>query len=101
MAQIHENNKPFVCSSCPIRFNSKTEFDRHFVKVHGSNKPFQCPFCPVLMKVRFGNKSELKIHLTRVHEGKEFDIQDAYLTTDGLKNNSQSNQDISEVILPD
>ena len=22
MAQIHENNKPFVCSSCPIRFNS-------------------------------------------------------------------------------
>ena len=78
---------------CPIKFGSRIELNKHVVKAH--EKTNICPFCSIW----FGTIYGLNTHLKRVHEGKESNIQDAYLTSDDMINNS--NQDISEMILPD
>ena len=65
---VHEKNKPyrwtFQCTICQSKFDSKSEFDRHFATVHDKNTPYGCS---IFFKV-LDAKAIVKEHITRVHE---------------------------------
>ena len=94
VSRVHQE---FKCSICFKVFGEKATLIRHSSYVHEKNMPYQCPFCPVT----FGYRNDFDKHLTKFHKGKELSSQDAYQKVDDMLNNSNSLQDISEMILPD
>ena len=94
VSKVHEE---FKCSICFKVFGEKATLIRHSSYVHEKNMPYQCPFCPVT----FGYRNYFDKHLTMFHKGKELSSQDAYQKVHDMLNNSNSLQDISEMILPD
>ena len=95
MTQVHENIKPIQCHQCSIKFGFNSELKRHYEKVHGGKVPnSQDEY--TYQKVKDMNNhnafAQFNADLPTVNEGKEPIIQDQI---------SYSNQDISEMILPD
>ena len=66
----------FKCPICFKILGNKATLKKHISKLHEKDKPFQCISCPT----RFSFRNELERHFSRVHEGKEIDVQD---TNDG------------------
>lgn len=50
-ADIKTNDTPFVCSSCPSRFRTRTQLVAHLPK-HSSTRPFICAKCGASFKWR-------------------------------------------------
>ena len=97
---VHEKEK-FKCSICSKVYSAKATLKKHIFKMHEKTlektMPYQCPFCPL----RFGYRNDFDKHLMKVHVGEELSNQDAYQKVNDMLNNSNSNQDVSELILPD
>ena len=93
---VHEKEK-LKCSICSKVYLGKATLKKHIFQVHEKTMPYQCPFCPK----GFSYRNDFDKHLTKVHEGKELSSQDAYQKVNDMLNNSNSLQDVSEMILPD
>ena len=68
MDNLEFNGEPFINDSLPQQnLTSTSGFENSQVDVMTQNtkKHFQCPICPT----KFGKKSNLKVHITTVHEG--------------------------------
>ena len=67
IADVHENEKPFVCSRCPSKFVNKSNLTTHIAAVHEKKKPFMCSICPT----KFSFKGQLNKHIGAIHEKKK------------------------------
>jgi len=59
---VDESERPFSCSHCSHRAQSKTNIRRHFISRHTNNRPFHCPKCEYSGKLKSGLTAHLKIH---------------------------------------
>ena len=64
---VHEEKKPYKCSSCSAAFSRRYHLNRHVSGVHENKKPFQCGTC----LIKFLEEHELKRHIFAVHEKKK------------------------------
>ena len=64
---VHEEKKPYLCSSCNAAFSRRYHLNRHVSQVHENKKPFQCGTC----QAKFLEEHELKRHISTVHEEKK------------------------------
>ena len=62
---VHEEKKPYKCSSCNAAFSRRC-YLKHVSGVHENIKTFQCGIC----LVKFLEKDEGKRHIFEVHEDK-------------------------------
>lgn len=63
-ADIKTNNMPFVCSSCPSRFRTRTQLVAHLPK-HSSTRPFICARCGASFKWRNTLHDHAATHTSR------------------------------------
>jgi len=63
-ADIKTNNMPFVCSSCPARFRTRTQLVAHLPK-HSSTRPFICAKCGASFKWRNTLHDHAATHTSR------------------------------------
>jgi len=63
-ADIKTNNTPFVCSSCPSRFRTRTQLVAHLPK-HSSTRPFICAKCGASFKWRNTLHDHAATHTSR------------------------------------
>ena len=61
---VHEGKKPHKCNCCGKCF-SQSHLIRHTAVVHEGKKSFRCIKC----EATFGFKSNLTVHLAKVHNG--------------------------------
>jgi len=111
--QLHKRNKTIRCNFCPKRFSCKNEYEMHISKFHEGSRPFRCIYCPE----KFGSKSEFNTHFVKFHEGRNLKVYHSHelnrQDTDGKSSDlintlinieqvheNNSNQDISEMVLP-
>ena len=59
---VHEEKKPYLCSSCNAAFSRRYHLNRHVSQVHEGNKPFQCGDCDK----KFARNTVLQIHIAKV-----------------------------------
>ena len=64
---VHEETKPYKCSSRNAAFSRRYHLNRHVSGVHENKKPFQCGTC----LIKFLEEHELKRHIFAVHEKKK------------------------------
>jgi KRAB domain-containing zinc finger protein len=60
---VHEEKKPYKCSSCNAAFSLRYHLIRHVSGVHEDKKTFQCGTC----QAKFLDEHELKGHIFAVH----------------------------------
>ena len=63
MSRHMREEKPYACSTCPVRFANKNAVAPH-ERTHTGEKPYGCSVCPV----RFTNKGDVPRH-ERTHTG--------------------------------
>lgn len=63
---VHEDQKPFRCSTCAMSFGRKGILKKHVQMVHEHSRKFECETC----SIPFGLKSDLKRHVQSVHQKK-------------------------------
>jgi len=63
-ADIKTNNMPFVCSSCPSRFRTRTQLVAHLPK-HSPTRPFICATCGASFKWRNTLHEHAATHTSR------------------------------------
>ncbi len=63
--QVHNTEKKFVCSDCPMRFRHKNSLIRHMCQ-HTGERPYACDACDAA----FIAPHRLKEHIVRCHSGK-------------------------------
>ena len=61
---VHEEEKPFKCGICIIKFPSKFHLNRHMIHVHKAKKTFKCKIC----NLSYVELNDLKKHLALGHE---------------------------------
>jgi KRAB domain-containing zinc finger protein len=67
---IHENIRPFSCSTCGKGFKQRIHLLGHFISTHSNVKPFKCELCPA----RFSKKWNLFDHVRKHHSGTNADL---------------------------
>ena len=64
-ASDHQDQKPYACSMCPIRFANKSQV-APLERSHTDEKPYACSICPM----RFAQKGDVPRH-ERTHTGEK------------------------------
>ena len=63
---VHEETKPFMCSTCGVNFARKIHLQRHTASVHEGKRPYMCNECGT----SFAEKRGLELHISAMHDEK-------------------------------
>ena len=84
---VHEKRKDHVCDACKKGFANKVDLEGHISFVHEGIKKFRCEKSNEICNKAFGSLSNLRQHITNVHDQKRFN-QNAHLKTHESKRNA-------------